>query len=357
MAGVFAQDDWEVRRGLTLNAGVRWDQDSLFQGDNNNFAPRVGFAWNVGGRREDGGPRQHRDLLRHARVVRDQPRVEHRPGRADHDRSAAGRSAVPDLPEPVQRVPDRRARRWRAPPSTCPMFQGADFPGSIGDEFPRVAPYFFNTNVGVQHELGPNWAMSADYTRVYGYDLLVTWDINAPPFFALGPGQTRTAAQANALRPLGVPNRTGGPYGIPFTGFRSLYLQFNGGHTGVQRVEARAEQAHVAATTRLQANYTLGRARGDVDNFRLNNSFVPGLTALDGDRGYQWGRATPTSPHVCSWRAAPTRRRAGIRVGGILFARSGFPYTASSAWTPTATACGIAPEMPSPPATATVPRA
>ena len=48
MAGVFAQDDWEVRRGLTLNLGVRWDKDSLFQGDNNNFAPRAGFAWNVG---------------------------------------------------------------------------------------------------------------------------------------------------------------------------------------------------------------------------------------------------------------------------------------------------------------------
>ena len=97
--------------------------------------------------------------------------------------------------------------------------------------------------------------MSADYARVYGYDLLVTWDINAPPFFALGPGQTRTAAQANALRPLGVPNRTGGPYGIAFTGFRSLYLQFNGGHTEYNALK-------LGITKRLsnryaaQANYT-----------------------------------------------------------------------------------------------------
>ena len=206
-----------------------------------------------------------------------------------------------------------------------PIFQGPDFPGSIGDEFPRSTPRFFNTNVGVQHELGPNWAMSADYTRVYGYDLLVTWDTNAPPFFPLGPGQTRTAAQANALRPLGVPNVAGGPYGIPFTGFRSLYLQFNGGHTEYNALKlglSKRMSSHYAA----QVNYTLGRARGDVDNFRLNNSFVPGLTALDGDRGFQWGPSDTDVPHV--FVASGTYEAPwGIRVGGILFARSGFPYT------------------------------
>src|SRR4029453_15016103 len=91
-----------------------------------------------------------------------------------------------------------------------PIFQGPDFPLGIGDEFQRAAPYFVNSSLGVQHEVGRDWAVSADYARVYGHDLLVTWDINAPPFFALGPGQTRTAAQANAVRPPGVPNRTGG---------------------------------------------------------------------------------------------------------------------------------------------------
>ena len=75
-----------------------------------------------------------------------------------------------------------------------------------------------------------------------------------------------------------------------------------------------------------QANYTLGRARGDVDNFRLNTSFVPGLTAIDGDRNYQWGPSDTDAPHV--FVASGTYEAPfGIRVGGILFARSGFPYT------------------------------
>jgi len=167
--------------------------------------------------------------------------------------------------------------------------------------------------------------VSADYARVYGYDMLVTWDINAPPFFALGPGQTRTVAQANALRPLGVPNTTGGSYGIPFTGFRNLYLQFNGGHTEYNAVKFGLNK-RMSSRYAVQANYTLGRARGDVDNFRLANSFVPGLTALDGDRGYQWGPSDTDARHVFALTGLYDGPF-GVRAGAALFARSGFPFT------------------------------
>jgi hypothetical protein len=206
-----------------------------------------------------------------------------------------------------------------------PVFQGSDFPLGIGNDFQRSAPYFFNTNLGVQRELAQDWAVSADYTRVYGYNMLVTWDTNAPPYFALGPGQTRTLAQGNALRPLGVPNTTGGAYGIDFTGFRSLYLQFNGGHTEYNAIKLGLTK-RLSHHYDLQANYTFGRARGDVDNFRLANSFVPGLTAIDGDRSYQWGPSDTDVPHVfvlSGMYEAPL----GLRASAIVFARTGFPYT------------------------------
>lgn len=60
--GVWAQDDWKILPRLTLNLGVRYDNDlGAFTGgpkltngllvpsgnDNNNFAPRLGFAWDV----------------------------------------------------------------------------------------------------------------------------------------------------------------------------------------------------------------------------------------------------------------------------------------------------------------------
>lgn len=48
--GLFAQDTWEVTPGVTVNAGLRYDYSSLFSGDRNNIAPRLGIAWDIGSR-------------------------------------------------------------------------------------------------------------------------------------------------------------------------------------------------------------------------------------------------------------------------------------------------------------------
>ena len=43
---LFAQDDWKIRKNLTVNVGIRYDHDSEFEGQKN-FSPRLGVAWAV----------------------------------------------------------------------------------------------------------------------------------------------------------------------------------------------------------------------------------------------------------------------------------------------------------------------
>jgi hypothetical protein len=323
MIGVFAQDDWQLRRGVTLNLGVRWDKDTLFQGFNRGIAPRLGFAYNVGNQgrtviRANSGI--FYDTLESSLVNRES---NFGPSGQFQIDLRQGDPLFPAFPNRFNSLPSGAGTVPRAT-VYLPIYKGDKFPSSV-DSYQRTAPHYFNTNAGFQRQLTQDWAFSVDYARVRGINLLTTLDINSAPFFALGTGQTRTAAQANLQRPLGVPNTTGGQWGVPFTGFRSIYLQGNGGATRYDAIRL-SLMKRFSDHYQWQINYSYGKSRGDAEQFRLESSYVPGLTDPDGDRSFQDAVLSTDTPHVFV-TSGVYEAPYGIRIGGILFARSGFPYT------------------------------
>ena len=48
LLSTFVQDSMHLRRDLTIDAGLRYDRQTLTD-DSNNFAPRIGFGWHPGG--------------------------------------------------------------------------------------------------------------------------------------------------------------------------------------------------------------------------------------------------------------------------------------------------------------------
>lgn len=48
-AGLYVQDDWKLRPNFTLSSGLRFETQNAIH-DHGDWAPRVGFAWGVGGR-------------------------------------------------------------------------------------------------------------------------------------------------------------------------------------------------------------------------------------------------------------------------------------------------------------------
>ena len=187
MGALFAQDDWEIARGVTLNLGVRWDVDTLIQGDHNNIAPRVGFAWNVGNTGKTvirGNTGIFYDTLESSLINRES---NFGPvGQAALD-LRQGDPLFPTFPNRLTAFPSGAATVPRAT-VTVPVYEGDEFPLGIGDTLPRVGAVLLQLDdrlpARARAELG-------DVGRLRGRPRarhVVTLDINAPPYFPLGPG-------------------------------------------------------------------------------------------------------------------------------------------------------------------------
>ncbi|MBL8234050.1 MAG: TonB-dependent receptor, partial [Bryobacterales bacterium] len=166
--GGFFQDEWQLRQGLSVAAGVRYDWQNYF-GDANNFAPRLALAWAPG--------KSRKTVMRAGAGF-------------FFDRS--GPAPIWD----VLRFNGIQLRRYvvsGAAPSDL-----SSFPTSIHQLAAATGlPNTMQFSAGAERQLAKRTTLSVNYVGTRGVQLLRSRDANAP----LPPGfGSRPDSRVNVLR-------------------------------------------------------------------------------------------------------------------------------------------------------------
>jgi outer membrane receptor protein involved in Fe transport len=174
--GFFVEDSWRATKSLTLNLGLRYDRESgdavnVFTGfpDNNNFAPRVSFAWTPFESRRTsirgGGGRFYYRLYTNQGV---NMVVQGAPPPDGIGTTNTQVIVFPGYPDPTGPNP-----RGNGGPLQSLKSGGY----SDGTE---VTPYADQLSIGMAQELGRVFAVSADYVHTRGKHNSRAFDHNFP---------------------------------------------------------------------------------------------------------------------------------------------------------------------------------
>lgn len=197
VASGFIQDDAHLTPRLTMNAGLRYEYQSITR-DKNNFAPRLGLAYDLRG---DG-----KTVLRAgAGMFYDQFYLYIY--RRFYSLSPFAPTASYTLTPGMAGFPVFPNSLTAPPTAGAAASRDLYLPASQ-----LLNPYSLQYTLRLEHRLGSNYLLSIDGLHSHVLRLMRVNDINHPaPFIRTAPGQVRSAAEANATRPytsyLGVPAR------------------------------------------------------------------------------------------------------------------------------------------------------
>ncbi|MDQ1523559.1 MAG: hypothetical protein QOE47_1483, partial [Pyrinomonadaceae bacterium] len=191
LASGFVQDNWRVAPRLTANLGLRYDYQSITD-DNNNFAPRLGFAWDVAGDGNTvvrGGAGLFYD--QYYMYISRRFLLEGVDAKIRTYRFTNGQAGAPVFPDSLAVEPNRATEAIR------------DYVYLPAAKL--LNPYNTQFSLGIQRTLYGDWTLTADAIHSRTLKQQRVNDINAPaPFLRTAPGQTRSVAQADATRPFGT---------------------------------------------------------------------------------------------------------------------------------------------------------
>jgi len=203
---LFLQDDFHVRSDLTFNVGLRYERQT-FTDAGKDFAPRVGFAWNVRG---DGKTVVRGGFGIYYSQIVDNLQANYAltgptgvfnytatPGQIGFPTSI---SAVPLPVFPAGAVAPLRSLYIRPGQAA---YLNQFFPTStlIGYQNQLLNPYSEQWTLGIERRVARGWVLSVDYVGSHTVRINRPRDVDPPsPFIRTAPNQIRTAQAANCTR-------------------------------------------------------------------------------------------------------------------------------------------------------------
>jgi Carboxypeptidase regulatory-like domain len=235
-AAVFAGDDWRLRPNLTLNLGIRYeDQPNL--SDARDIAPRVGFAWAPGGRANNPRPKTvvrggfgifyDRFALSNTLAAERYNGIVQQQYVVTNPLSLPGFPAFPNVPSPS-------------------LLAGFQLQQVVQELSPSLrSPYVLQSAATLERQLPRNTTLAVTYTNSRGFRELRSEDRNAPL-----PGTYIVGTPGSGVFPLGHP---GPVFVMESSGvFRQNQLLLN-------------VNSKVTPTISLFGTYVLSRAMSNTD--------------------------------------------------------------------------------------------
>jgi hypothetical protein len=338
MAAAFVADDAHLKRDFTLNLGLRYEVQT-FSDARTNFAPRVGFAYNVAGR--DRTTVRAGFGIYYSQVV-DNSQANYAltgptgvfnytatPGQAGFP---AGVSDVPLPAFPPGAVAPLRSLYLRPGRAS---YYNQFFPTStlIGYPSGLENPYNEQWTLSLEQQVATGWVLDADYLGAHTVKIVRPLDVDPPPSFVRTmPGQIRTAQTANCARPywiawyaqLGLTcdtsTKQGKPGSVPTPPYSVIQSDVNDGQGYYDAMDVNLSH-HARNGSALLASYTWSHALDTVDpdvpSQNPNDPLNTGRAELGNAIFDQRERLVVSGVY-----AAPF----GFTTGGIATLAGGLPY-------------------------------
>jgi len=218
LTSIYAQDTYRVNTDLTLDLGVRYDDQSLSD-SHADVAPRVGFGWHPANDSRlsirGGYGLYYTQLI--ANVVAGYlvngldglTTYTATPGQFGFPTCLTGPCLPLSFDARALAPSQLPARDITIRAGMADFYQaqfaryGLDFSKLPNYPSELVNPKSQVASIGAERQLGHGVFVSADYVKQHWSDLQRTVDLNAPSVFdRTAPGQVRTVAAANATRPI-----------------------------------------------------------------------------------------------------------------------------------------------------------